>query len=1364
MKRWQMNRMGILNFWLYDEEIFEMEQGRLLFRGANGSGKSVTMQSFIPLVLDGDKRPERLDSFGSRDRRMEYYLLGDSETGHMDRTGYLWIEFYHEGKQLYKTIGIALRARRGAAQMIFWGFLLEDGRRINQDIYLYDYPNWLETKKKVPLTRKALTEVIGAGGTVVQEQAAYRDLVRKNIFGFKDNNDSYRDLLKLLLEIRSPKLSKEFRPSSIYSILTNSLPALTEEELGDLSDVLEDMDQISERLEELRIQIKEMESLSGQYDNYNRVLLYEASRELKELNRKCNEKTKELRECQQELDAANDCEIALNNKITNTELEIMKAESELDYLMQSEGLEKPKELERLQTEYEKLSQQYVTIRKRLLDNQNRIQGWQNEITEKRALSESLFKNQDCLLMDLENYARIMEFYEHDIYHRQWRQGAGDYVRCADNWKQDLQAHGEKLSQAIKVAEKEREACSEMTRERERWEEFYKKRSLAEEEYALAEEQFNSSKMQLKENIVGWRQNLVQLEVDNETVGCILEALSALDKDNRNYEAVKSIVYKLYYNQNQQLTNLVLVLEQQFRELDEKRELLQAELDSWKNKKEPEPARSQQRSKCREARAEQMGAPFYAVCEFSESLSELERAQLETTLEQAGILDAWILPGGKLGYFSDEDEEEVWIEPSELLDGSTLLDVLEPCPSLESGLAKEDITRVLSSFSWNEKDNFTQDSLVSTTANWIGKEGFRLGVLAGQNHAKTQAEYIGIENRKRTKERIIGQLSQQICELQDQQGDIKEEIRGEREKQCILTIEKDSFPNDKEIQICLDYLTGKAHLFQAAITQEREAENVYHKKEIIWKERKVELAEITAVWTRLKTLSVLQEAMGCVGEYKILLSQLKTEYVHYQGLQSDCESYQVNIDEVSEQINEDKQELSAVQTTKLLKDSQIRQLKELIAAIGLEEIYLKINNCNQRKKELGSDLSALRVELQDNGKIQGSLGAELAIKQERLAEVTKSFEEAVSKWRSEIDLGLVPIENIDTYDLTELRNTVRLAERLVAEHKAVCGNLMKEKVISDLIVEFSSANVNLREYVLERESLETGRTIILSNRDRMNPMTPGQLLKELLEKEAEQKLLLTEQDQKLYSEIIIGSIGKSIRLRIHQANDWIDKMDRLMKQRQTSSGLKLSLKWIPLSQRSESELDTETLVQLLLSDTERLDDSEINKMIEHFRKRILLAKESAKEEQGSLRRYINEMLDYRTWFTFRLDFRKGEQSNYRELTNSRFNVLSGGEKAMAMYIPLFAAAHSRYSKADSDAPKILALDEAFAGVDDSNMRDMFELLTDMDFDYIMTSQVLWGCYDTVPGLAIYEIHRPKDVDVITLLHYRWNGKQKLYVEN
>ena len=65
-----------MNFWLYDEEDFEFEDGKLLLRGQNGSGKSITTQSFIPFVLDGDRTPSRLDPFGSSDRRMEYYFLG----------------------------------------------------------------------------------------------------------------------------------------------------------------------------------------------------------------------------------------------------------------------------------------------------------------------------------------------------------------------------------------------------------------------------------------------------------------------------------------------------------------------------------------------------------------------------------------------------------------------------------------------------------------------------------------------------------------------------------------------------------------------------------------------------------------------------------------------------------------------------------------------------------------------------------------------------------------------------------------------------------------------------------------------------------------------------------------------------------------------------------------------------------------------------------------------------------------------------------------------------------------------------------------------------------------------------------------
>ena len=67
--KWQINRVGLLDFWYYDEEEFDFLDGRMLLRGANGSGKSVTMQSFIPLLLDGNMRPERLDPFGSRAER-----------------------------------------------------------------------------------------------------------------------------------------------------------------------------------------------------------------------------------------------------------------------------------------------------------------------------------------------------------------------------------------------------------------------------------------------------------------------------------------------------------------------------------------------------------------------------------------------------------------------------------------------------------------------------------------------------------------------------------------------------------------------------------------------------------------------------------------------------------------------------------------------------------------------------------------------------------------------------------------------------------------------------------------------------------------------------------------------------------------------------------------------------------------------------------------------------------------------------------------------------------------------------------------------------------------------------------------------
>ena len=110
----------------------------------------------------------------------------------------------------------------------------------------------------------------------------------------------------------------------------------------------------------------------------------------------------------------------------------------------------------------------------------------------------------------------------------------------------------------------------------------------------------------------------------------------------------------------------------------------------------------------------------------------------------------------------------------------------------------------------------------------------------------------------------------------------------------------------------------------------------------------------------------------------------------------------------------------------------------------------------------------------------------------------------------------------------------------------------------------------------------------------------------------------------------------------------------------------------------------------------------------------------------------------------------------ELTKTNYNKLSGGERAMSMYIPLLSALHSKFISASEDAPHIISMDEAFAGVDENNISTMFKLMSDFDMNYILNSQVLWGTYETVDALSIVDIIRPLNTKDVTVMLYKWNG--------
>src|SRR6478752_1959807 len=73
---YRLRRIILTNFWLYEHQDFEIPHGRLFLAGDNQSGKSTVLIAAITLALDGDIRPERIDTFGKREKRLDYYIIG----------------------------------------------------------------------------------------------------------------------------------------------------------------------------------------------------------------------------------------------------------------------------------------------------------------------------------------------------------------------------------------------------------------------------------------------------------------------------------------------------------------------------------------------------------------------------------------------------------------------------------------------------------------------------------------------------------------------------------------------------------------------------------------------------------------------------------------------------------------------------------------------------------------------------------------------------------------------------------------------------------------------------------------------------------------------------------------------------------------------------------------------------------------------------------------------------------------------------------------------------------------------------------------------------------------------------------------
>ena len=129
-----------------------------------------------------------------------------------------------------------------------------------------------------------------------------------------------------------------------------------------------------------------------------------------------------------------------------------------------------------------------------------------------------------------------------------------------------------------------------------------------------------------------------------------------------------------------------------------------------------------------------------------------------------------------------------------------------------------------------------------------------------------------------------------------------------------------------------------------------------------------------------------------------------------------------------------------------------------------------------------------------------------------------------------------------------------------------------------------------------------------------------LLGHLEEEIQELQELIKDGDRELFEDILANTVSRKIRGKINSSNTWVDKMNALMGAMNTSSGLKLSLRWRSKTAETEDQLDTRELVELLKKDYRVMREDEAARLSQHFRSKVEEARRNARDSGGMISFY------------------------------------------------------------------------------------------------------------------------------------------------
>ncbi|MFI2375547.1 TIGR02680 family protein [Streptomyces sp. NPDC018964] len=1342
--RWQPHRAGILNVWRYYDETFTFHQGRLLLRGQNGSGKSKALELLLPFLFDASLRPNRLSTFGGSERTMHWNLLGEGASG-KTRVGYVWMEFRRVGDDgTEQWFGCGARLQASVHTSAVHADYFTTGSRIARPGGVL-----LVNEAGQPLTRAALVEALRDRGDVHVSATDYRTAVRRQLFAGM-GEQRYESLLSALLQLRQPKLSERLDPSLLSTLLSRALPPLGEGEIAELAEGFERLDRQREHLKRLDGEVTAAGIVASRQRAYARRVLRASSAALISATTEMDNLTRVARQSAEELERAMAERESAQGRREEQELRAHALEETVEGLRESDAYQRGEELDRLRRRTEDVTA--AAERQRAAARAAQA-GWekdQRHADEAADQARTLGEHAREAAGEAHRAARAagLESIHHEVrtvldadpvvalpHGTGHGRGGVPRVTGEDGARQARRllrgAETARRQQLTLVAEaidehdravRDRGAVEELLDQaRTRLAEAITRRDEASAAWddALAAQ---------VERVLAWAEDCTELRITD------LDRLAAAAAAEAEVTALTEAAARPL---EQEIATAEAATRATRQGLRDERSRLEERLRRLSGETDLPPAPPPTRTAVRTATA---GAPLWRLVAFREGVPLSVQSAVEAALEASGLLDAWVSPYDGITLPGHDTRAEAALAAT--APGPSLLEVLRPEEDIP--VPADTVTRILAGIAYGPTLPGGHPAAVSADGAW------RLALATG-TWSKPEPAHIGALARQRARQRMIGELTDRIGETNASLAALDDRLRGLAARRARLDADRAARPDHRELDArrrdrdrAEDTVAARDDAVRDVAGRlarcEREVGGALRTLD-----RRAAEHGLPTDRARLRTLSDAVDRFRDTADSWVD-ARLAVTAASDRALQRAAQA------DRSRRTAEERAEDAAAAEAEATGLKARLEAVEATAGADYRQIVARLAEARAELRRCREEAGrAAELLLRLEGQV-GELRATSGQDAERREQAVATRDAAAHRFRHLClaglaeDAGIAPA--LDAGDGT--RVTLEAARATAAKWPDLPH---APRNLGDAATRLSEAVHEARQRLGTRADLDLEPDddiqLFTATLDGVRVGATG-LLSTLTQERDRSRDDITTAERHLFDQILTGDIRRHLAARIRQAGELVDRMNGHLERVRTASDVAVQLVW---DVRPDLPDSTRTARQLLLKDPGRVTESDREALHVFFRARIEEAKGS--ETAASWEEQLGEVLDYTAWhrFTVRLDRANG--TGWQPLTKKLHGALSGGEKAIALHLPLFAAVAAHY-EAVPLAPRPILLDEVFVGVDTVNRGQVFALLTALDLDLMVTSDHEWCTYGELPGIAVHQLLTGGDDDAVTSARFVWNG--------